>query len=147
LALALLRGGCVLQLGAEIAQHVRGALDDPAARHREAQIPDLGAQVPLVPRQVLGQVHDLSRDDRAEPEQGYEQQHDHRQDRRDPPQTPAAQPDHDRRQHEAEQDGERERDQDLAADVKSGDHHDQPRDHRRRRDRRGGGAPGHGAPP
>ena len=61
LGLALFRGGCFFQFLAEIPQHIGGPLDDAAARYGDAQITDLGTQVPLVARQVRGQIHDLGR--------------------------------------------------------------------------------------
>ena len=127
LGLLLGRRGRLFQLLTEIAQHLRGALDHAAARDGDAQVADLGAQVPLVRRQVVGQMDDLVGDDRAEAEQRDEEQQDHREDRRYPAEAEAAQPDHDRREHEAQQDRERERDQDVAADVERADDHDDRR--------------------
>ena len=78
-------------------------------------------------------------DDRAEAEQRDEEQQDHSEDRRNPTEADAAQLDDDRREHEAQQDGERQRDQDVAAEVEGAHDPRDPRHHHGRRDR--------GAPP
>jgi hypothetical protein len=92
---------------------------------------------------LSARIHNLVGDDRAEAEQRDEEQQDHREDRRDPTEAEALQPDHDRPEHEAQQDGERERDEDVAADVERADDYDNRADHRDRRDRGRSRAHGH----
>ena len=101
------------------------------ARARRAQLVDLLRDVVAVLGQLGGERQRLvgrQRADRAEDRAAR----DHRDEGRgDAPQVPALEAQHDRRQHEAEQDGERERDQHLARQVQHR-HHDHQREHRGR---------------
>jgi hypothetical protein len=111
----------LVELLAEILKHVRGTFERAARRRRAAQRLDLFTHGELIPRQITGEFGDLRSDHAAEREDAHEGEEDDADDGQSARQVPALQQPNERREHEAEQDGERDRNEHLAPEVERAD--------------------------
>ena len=128
----------LLDLLLHVTQHIGRLLEHAAAGRVGADQADLLAQVVLVLRQVLGKAGRLIEQKPSEAGGQRQRDRDHDQHRRRPGQARLPQQADDRRQGEAQEDRQGQRDEDVAAEVKrrdharGGDHHRAERDGRLR---------------
>ena len=121
LGLLLLR---LFDLAAKVAQHPRGTLEQTSARRRFHEGIDLALDIGLIGGQARGEVRDLQADDPHEADDQHEGQRHHEEDGRQIGHAQPPQPADRRRQREAQEDGERDRHEDVSAEIEAGDHGD-----------------------
>ena len=113
----------LFHLAAEIANHIRCALQEaPAGRVFENGI-DLRLDVPLIRGELVGQVRPLPRHHPADREGQRESQGHGGENGDGVGHSPPPLPSHERREGEAEQHGKRQRHEDVAAEIETGDDH------------------------
>ena len=119
------RFAVLFDLAADVAEHLGRPLEQLAAWRRLAQRIDFGLDIVAVGRQLFGEVGDLPGDDRTEGEDSQEGEDDGDEHRRNVGEIEAAEPANERREREAQEHRQGQRDKDVAAEIecRDGDHH------------------------
>jgi hypothetical protein len=99
-------------------QYVGSPLERPARRRRAAQRLDLFTHGELVSRQITGKLRHFRGNDAAEHENAHESKENHSDDCKPAGHAAALQQPNEGREHEAQQNRQRDRDEDLATDIK-----------------------------
>jgi hypothetical protein len=119
----------LVELLAQVLQHVGGTLEGAAGRGRAAQRLDLLTHGELIARQLTGELGHLRRDHAADHEDAHEGEQNDADDGYSPRDAPALQQPNERREHEAQKNRQRNRDEYFAAEIERSD--DDRRNHGR----------------